>query len=280
LVLDPTPRRAGVAAALGAFLVAACAALVLVPSALHALEIPEKPSARVNDYASLLPGDVRGRLEERLARFESETTTQIVVAIFPSLEGESLEDYVNRLYERWRLGQKGQDNGVLLAIFLEDRKARIEVGYGLEGALTDALASRILRERLIPEFREKRYAEGIEQAVIAIEAATRGEYKSPERKKGGGEGIGSVLFAAFWIAMILSIVIGRLQARGAEVLSGSGSRRYRGRPWADPTLRGRPWWAGTFDGGGGGGGWSGGGGGGGFSGGGGSSGGGGASGSW
>lgn len=200
-----------------------------------------------------------------------------MVAVFPSLEGESLEDYVNRLFERWKLGQKDRDNGVLLAIFLDDRKARIEVGYGLEGVLTDALASRILRERLIPEFREKRYAEGIEATVAAIEAATRGEYSSPQRKEGFVRYLPFVLFLGFWLLMAISIVA-RRGALIAETLTSAGSRRYRGRPWADPARKGGAWWVGSYDGGGGGG-WSGGGGGG-FSGGGGSSGGGGASGGW
>ena len=118
-----------------------------------ALEIPPPSGNYVNDYASLLSPEARERLEQRLRKLGAETSTQIIVATFPSLEDESLEDFTNRMYEAWRIGQKDNDNGVLLAIFVNERKVRIEVGYGLEGALPDALSGRIIRDEFVPQFR-------------------------------------------------------------------------------------------------------------------------------
>ena len=157
--------------------------LAATATAARALDLPARPSGRVSDYANLLDASERAALERRLAAFEDTTSSQIVVAIFPSLEEESLEDFTNRLFAKWALGQAERDNGVLLAIFIAERRARIEVGYGLEGVLTDAMSARILRERLTPAFREQRYAEGIAAAVQGMEEATRGEFKADPRSQ-------------------------------------------------------------------------------------------------
>ncbi len=106
--------------------------------------IPPAPTARVNDYAGLLAAADRARLEALLTERERATGAQMVIAIFRSLEGESLEDFSIRLAERWRVGQRGLDNGVILLVFLDDRRVRLEVGYGLEPVLPDAVASRII----------------------------------------------------------------------------------------------------------------------------------------
>jgi uncharacterized protein len=130
----------------------------------QALQIPAPPAYRVNDFASVLSADAKTRIESKLRTFEKETTTQIVVAIFPSLEEESVEDFTVRLAEAWKIGQKNNNNGVLLAIYIKERKARIEVGYGLEGALTDALSSRIIRNELAPDFKAGNYDAGVEKS--------------------------------------------------------------------------------------------------------------------
>ena len=121
-------------------------AVVLTAMVAFALELPDKPTTRVNDYAGLLDAATRQALEAELAQFETRTSNQIVVATFPSLEEESLEDYTVRLFDKWNLGQKGRDNGALLVVFLADKKIRIEVGYGLEGALSDLTSKRIINE--------------------------------------------------------------------------------------------------------------------------------------
>ncbi len=142
------------------------------------LSVPDKPSSYVNDYANLLSDTARGKLENELAAFEKETSNQVVVAIFPSLEGGSLEDFSIRLAEKWKLGTKDKDNGVILLIFKEDRAVRIEVGYGLEGALPDAVASLIIQNEIVPAFRAGDYDQGVLSAVSSIIQATKGEYKA------------------------------------------------------------------------------------------------------
>ena len=209
-----------------------------------------------------------------LRRHEEETSNQIVVAIFPSLEQESLEDYVNRLFEKWKIGQKANDNGVLLAIFLQERKVRIEVGYGLEGKLTDALSSRIIRDEIAPEFRTGRYASGIRAGLQAIQKAIAGEYKPVVRPQEPGNQLlspGNI----FILVMFFLYVIYRIRNQSMYLPYDPDDHDER-----DPRKRRKrkrdDWF--FFPGGG----WGsgGGGGGGGFSGGGGMSGGGGASGSW
>lgn len=237
-------------------------------------KLPPPPEHYLNDYAHLLPEAEAHRLDEKLRRFDEETSTQIVVAIFPKLPSPSLEDFTARTAESWRVGRKGLDNGAIFFVFVADRKMRIEVGYGLEGALPDALAFRILDEQVRPRFRSGDYAGGIEAGVDAILAATRGEYKAPpqqERRQGSSSAGRLVLLVLLFLFIGL---VPRLGGGSAGWTYGAGGgrrrRRYGGGPW---------WWGGGF---GGGGGWGGGGGfgGGGFSGGGGSFGGGGASSGW
>lgn len=143
-----------------------------------ALDIPDKPSSYVNDTIQLLSSSARSRLEATLAAFEKETSNQVVVAIFGSLEGGSLEDFSIRLAEKWKIGSEKNDNGVILLIFKEDRAVRIEVGYGLEGALPDATARLIIQNEIVPAFRAGDFDGGVEKAVAAIQQATQGEYKA------------------------------------------------------------------------------------------------------
>jgi len=224
----------------------------------------------VNDYAQLLPADAHRRLETRLAEREQATGAQMVLAIFPSLEGESLEDFSIRLAQQWRVGQKGLDNGVILLLFVQDRRVRLEVGYGLEPVITDAVAGQIIRESIGPRFREQRYAAGLEAAVEAVYARieTRGVPPAPRHALG----------VSPWTLGLLAIfgVIGLMLAREA---SGGRARRHGytaggRRGWDSPSVIVPPMFGG-WGGGRGGGGDSGG-----FTSGGGSFGGGGASGDW
>jgi uncharacterized protein len=136
----------------------------------------------VNDLADVLPPERERRLEERLAAFERETSHQIVLLTVPSLEGEPIERFSIRLAEAWRIGHAGLDNGIIVIVAPEDREARIEVGYGLEGVVPDAIASRVLRERMFPRFREGRMADGIEAGIEALMSAARGEAIPEERR--------------------------------------------------------------------------------------------------
>ncbi len=148
-------------------------ALTIVCLAL-ALDVPPL-KGRINDYAGLIPADRARALEERLARFEAETGHQIAVLTIPSLKGDSLEDFSIRVAEAWKIGKKGFDNGVILLVARDDRRLRIEVGYGLEGVLPDAIASRIIREDITPRFRSGDYAGGIEAGINQILRVTSGE---------------------------------------------------------------------------------------------------------
>lgn len=146
--------------------------------ALCAQSIPDRPSGYVHDTVGLLSQEARLRLEQALGEFEKATSNQLVVAVFESLEGGSLEDFSIRLAQQWKIGTRQNDNGIILLIIKSDRQARIEVGYGLEGALPDAVASQIIRSELVPNFRNGDYDRGVEQSVRAIIEATRGEYKA------------------------------------------------------------------------------------------------------
>ena len=159
----------------------ALAALLLVLAApgAAALPVPPPPDRRVNDFAGALTPADRDRLEQQLAARETTSRNQVVVGVFRSLEGESLEGYSIRLAKAWRIGQKGLDNGVIFLVFLDDRKMRIEVGYGLEGTLTDAVSSSILRDVVAPRFREGRTADGIAAGLDAIDRAIAGEQAAP-----------------------------------------------------------------------------------------------------
>ncbi len=178
-------------------------ALVLAFAApVLALEVPPPPKTRVTDKTGTLTAEQLSSLERGLAEFERKTSNQIVVLIIPTLEEESLEDFSVRLAEKWKPGQKGKDNGVILLIVKNDRKLRIEVGYGLEGTLPDVLAGTIIRNDIAPRFRKGDFYGGVLAGLRGIAAATRGEYKAaPTRRRGrrrggslGGLGYVALLF--------------------------------------------------------------------------------------
>jgi uncharacterized protein len=282
-----------------------------------ALDVPPL-RGRINDYAGLIPADRALALEERLARFEAETGHQIAVLTIPSLKGDSLEDFGIRVAESWKIGKKGFDNGAILLIARDDRRLRIEVGYGLEGVMPDAIASRIIREVITPRFRSGDYAGGIEAGIDAILKVTKGE-TLPERARaapGPPASQGGSLITILMITAMLALFIGMTRRRllGGAVggaasglvtsLFASGGLGFvllpalilgallgaigaalgagsAGNQWVGRSRSRRgDWGGGVFPGGFGGGGFGGGGGDGGFSGGGGGFGGGGASGSW
>jgi uncharacterized protein len=218
-----------------------------------ALDIP-RPDGYVNDTAGLISQGAVLKLEQFLRDFEKSDSTQITVLTIPTLDGEVLEDYALKVLENWQIGQKGKDNGALLLVAKAERKVRIEVGYGLEGRLTDLLSGRIIDNEITPRFKQNDYDGGIISGVVAIAEAVRGEYTGTGRttgKKKKSSPLG-------WLFPLLFL---------GPILSRLGGRRGHSR-------RGGFYVGGPFMGGGGFGG------GGGFSGGGGGGGGGGASGGW
>ncbi len=136
-------------------------------------------SGRVVDNAEILGAETKRNLTARLKAHEAETGNQIAVLTVPTLEGESIESYAEQVFNVWKLGQKGKDNGVLLLVAPAERRLRIEVGYGLEGTLTDVAASRIVRNVITPRFKEGRFDAGIEEGVAAVIGQLGGSAAAP-----------------------------------------------------------------------------------------------------
>jgi uncharacterized protein len=242
---------------------------ILLASNLRAAEvIPPKPDRYFNDYAGVVSKEAAQRFNEQLAQFERETSDQVVVAVFPKMQSDSsTDDYAQRVAQAWGVGQKIQRNGVVLLVFIADRKISIQVGYGLEGALPDIIAYDIRANQITPYFKNGDYERGLAIGIDLICKAIRGEYKGSGKtvaQQRHGNGVSGLL--PFIIFVIVLIIISRVMRR----LGGYGYSSGRGGPIFLPTGGGGGW----SSGGGGGGGFSG------FSGGGGSFGGGGSSGSW
>jgi uncharacterized protein len=136
-------------------------------------------TGRVVDKAGLLDEQVEATLTATLAAHEAQSSNQIVVVTLSSLNGYDIADYANRLGRHWNIGTSVEDNGILLLVAPNDRKVRIEVGYGLEGALTDSLSSIIIQREILPEFKNNNFPKGILQGVAAITQAIQGEYTAP-----------------------------------------------------------------------------------------------------
>lgn len=231
--------------------------VMCISSVVAQIKIPELKQ-RVNDFTNTLGFQEWQEIDRLLKSYEDTTSIQIVVLMVNSLEGESIEEYANKTFALNKIGQAKKDNGVLLVVAKQDHKVKIEVGYGLEGTLTDAISSQIIRQEILPHFRADNYFGGIVTGVDAIIRTTRGEYQSDNRgNKAPAVSLGLVfLFIMFGVFVLLPMMASRRRS-----IIGSGGHSY-------------------YSGWGYGGGSSGGFGDGGFSGGGGMSGGGGASGSW
>jgi uncharacterized protein len=158
-------RRASLAPLVA--LVLAAAVLPLAHAASRLETIPP-PAGYVSDFAHLLTPFVRAQVEARLADYDRTTGTQIAVATFPTIHGVPINEFASRLEEAWKVGRKGKDNGVLLLVALEEREVRIEVGYGLEGRITDAVAGAIIRQWIVPAFQSGHYDDGIMAATDTL----------------------------------------------------------------------------------------------------------------
>jgi uncharacterized protein len=266
-----------------------------------ALDVPQL-TGRVVDLAHILPKPTVESLEARLAAHETQSSNQAAVLIVPSLEGDSIEEFSHRVATTWKLGQKGTDNGVLLLVAIGERKVRIEVGYGLEGVLTDARSAQIIRNEIVPRFRAGDMPGGVAEGVSAILKTIQGSYQASEQPTSQHDDdlVGQVVVAVM-VGLVVGLIftnvhrfVGPLAGAGISTLlapwllpalvasgvtflllmvigaSGAGGRTARSRgvdDWIWYSTRGGGWGGGSFGGGG-------------FGGGGGDFGGGGASGNW
>src|SRR5262249_49504358 len=231
--------------------------------------IPPKPAGYFNDYAGVVSKEAASRFNEQLAQFERDTSDQVVVAVFPKMQSDSdIADYTQRVAQAWGVGQKEGRNGVVLFVFIQDRKMFIQVGYGLEGALPDATAFDITERHIKPLFRTGNYEAGLATGIDLIFKAIRGEYKGSGKTVAERKGVAGVVSNV--LPFIIFVIVLMLLSRLARKMGGYGYSSGRGGPIFIPS--GGGWSSGGGSGGGGG--FSG------FGGGGGSFGGGGAGSSW
>ncbi|MGQ9686727.1 MAG: TPM domain-containing protein, partial [Thiobacillaceae bacterium] len=183
--------------------------LLLSWLALAELAIP-RLTARVTDLTATLSEAQRDALEQRLAAFEREKGSQLAVLIVPSTRPESIEQYAIRVAEAWKLGRKGVDDGILLLVAKDDRAVRLEVGYGLEGVIPDAIAKRIIAEVIVPRFRTGDYYGGIDAGVEALIGRIEGEaLPLPAKRAQTHPGV-NLLENALPLAMMFVFVVGGL----------------------------------------------------------------------
>ena len=272
-------------------------------SLVFALDVPPL-TGRVVDLAQALPANVAATLSRDLEAHEAKTSNQVALLILSSLEGEPLESFAHRVATTWKLGQKGTENGVLLLLALRERKVRIEVGYGLEGTLTDLRSAHIIRQEIVPRLRSGDLPGGIAAGVDAILKTIEGTYQASDKTAPGldSDAMGQVVVAVIVGLMVglglmsVNRLLGPIAGTGLSVLlapwlvpalitggvtlllltlistasaGGGGRGRHRGDDWIWYSSRSGGWGGGSIGSGGGG-----------FSGGGGGFGGGGASGNW
>jgi len=283
--------------------VLACVLASALTAPSFALDVPPL-TGRVVDLAHVLPPNTVESLTARLKAHEETTSNQVTVLVLPSLEEEPLESFSHRVATTWKLGQKGTDNGVLLLVAMKERKIRIEVGYGLEGTLTDARSAQIIRSEIVPRFRAGDVPGGVAAGVDAILKTIEGTYQASDKTAPGldSDAMGQVVVAVI-VGLIVGLglmsvhrLLGPVAGTGLSVVlapwlvpalitggvtlllltlisaTGAGGRgrgRHGGDDWVWYSSRSGGWGGGSFGSGGGG-----------FSGGGGDFGGGGASGNW
>ncbi len=215
--------------------------------------IPDKPNPPrlVNDFVGILSSSDREQLEQKLRAYNDSTSTQIVVVIVKTTEPYPIGDFAFQVGRKWGIGQKGKNNGLVLAWATETRKVYIATGYGLEGAIPDAIAKRIISNTIVPAFKQEQFYRGLDQATTEIIQRASGEYKAEPDTDTGGGGF-PVIFIIFGVMIIIFIISRRNKG-------GGGNNRNRGGGWGPiflPTSTYSGWGGsggGSFGGGGGGG---------------------------
>jgi len=235
---------------------------------------PTNPTL-VTDNAHLLSGEQAQALENKLVALDDNTSNQIAIVTIPTLNGYDIADYANKMIRAWGIGNKKTNNGILILVAAQDHKIRIEVGYGLEGAIPDITCNSIIANDLTPNFKAGNYYQGFDQAITSLGQAAAGEYHTKRQIDQKGHSVRGWAFAIFFVAfLIFSLIRGSGGGKGGGMISRGGSGFIA--PFLLGSLLGGGFGGGRDEGG-----FGGGGGGGGFGGfGGGSGGGGGASGGW
>jgi uncharacterized protein len=223
----------------------AFATLFALAAPAFALDLPAKPTGHVNDYASALSAGERAELEAQLTAYGQGTTRQYAVAIFKSLDGQDIADFSIRLADAWSLRGKKSGDGVLLTVFVDDHKLRIEVGYALEDKLTDAYCAELIRDTIAPAFRRGAVAGGIAAAFEAIDFQVTGEHRavagarrpSPRTSYDDGSHDAKLVGLALFVVFILVLVLlagrgGRGGGAASNVLSFMAGMMLGGRGWS------------------------------------------------
>lgn len=195
-------------------------ACFLLPALTKSQEFPEKPNRLVNDYTQTLSPEQIAALEQKLVAFNDSTSTQISVVLINSLEGYDVADYAVRLAEKWGIGRKQKDNGVLLLAAVNDRRITIQVGYGLEGVITDALSRRIIEKVIKPSFTQGNYYRGIDEATTSLMKLSSGEYMADEAVQGGEKK--RIPKWPLILAMIVFVLLARSRKRQQNIGSRGG----------------------------------------------------------
>ncbi len=191
-----------------------------IPLAAFAYTDPGKPNGYMNDFAHVLSADQDHALDLRLAALEQSTGDEVVVVTVPSLGGDTVENYAVQLFQQWGIGKKGKDNGLLILVAPNEHEARIEVGYGLEGTVTDIQSGAIIRNVMIPAFKQNEYNAGITGAVDAVSAIITGspdaaQYSKPDTAQtdsSGGSSFAGIFFFAVIALNVLSGILGRTRS--------------------------------------------------------------------
>ena len=206
--------------------------LLFLSAALPGAEVPPL-RGRVNDYAQIIAPDRAASLERLLTQFDQETGHQMAILTIPTLAGDDIEGFGIRVADTWKIGKKGFDNGVILIVAPRDRKLRLEVGYGLEGVLPDATASRIIRDFIVPRFRAQDYSGGIIAGTEAVLKVIRREpLPAPARKTDqNGAAVPPVVLFAILFALFGVIAAFFSMTRRRSDIWGTHGRRYSPMGW-------------------------------------------------
>jgi uncharacterized protein len=188
-----------------------------------AQDFPEKPSTLVNDYANVLSSEQKQALESKLVTFNDSSSTQIAIAILKSVGDYDINEYAVELGRKWGVGQNGKNNGIMIVVAVGDRKISIQTGYGLEGALPDIYAKRIIDNDIKPNFKAGNYYAGLDEGTTSIIKYTRGEYKNDNPKASSKKGGSGSIVIIIIIVIVIIIIMRKGGGGGSEVIGGRGA---------------------------------------------------------